>query len=840
MTPQGNFTKIYQFQGSSNDGNGPVGIVQGRDGNFYGMSASGSQVRCTSYCGAVFKVTPNGHLTILHTFNGRDGNYPSAQLLLATDGNFYGTTFEGGEYLEGTVFQMTPSGGVTSLYSFCHQDNCADGAGPYSGVMEAIDGTLYGTTTGGGTTGCTTCGTIFKITTSGNLTTLFSFNNTSSGGSPDGLLQATNGNFYGLTSGGGTSYLGTFFQFFTTGKTLSVVTSGNGTETSIDGIINCPGTCSHIYPNNTPVTLNASPDQGWVFNGWGGACTGSGSCQVSMTQDQTVYGSFSPLYTLTVSVTGNGSVITNDGFINCPGVCSHVYVAGTPVVLNGVPAQGWSLSSWGGYCVGTPSSCTVAMSHDQSVNVAFTQNSYTLSVSLSGSGTVTSTDGFINCPGSCSHTYLSLTPVTMNAAPAQGWNFSGWSGACSGVGPCNISLIGNLGVSAYFMQPGSGLHFGPVTPCRLVDTRYSNGGSGPISGGTYQTFNLPQLAQSKGCADLSSAAAYSLNVTLVPFEHAPLSYLTIWPAGLAQPMTSTMNSLDGRVKANAAVVPGGVNSSVNVFVTDTTDVVLDVDGYFAPPGPGNLQFYPLAPCRVADTRKDSFPQGLGTPHLSAGVARDLPVLNAASCNIPPGAQAYSLNFTAIPYPNMGDQLGYLEVWPTGQLPQHPVSTLNNPTGTFVANAAIVPAGTGHDITVYPSSDTDLAIDINGYFAAPGTGGLSLYPAPPCRVFDSRKVGSGQPFTGTLAPPVDVVGSVCAPPGTAQAYTLNVTVVPSGNLSYLTLWPDSEGQPIVSTLNAADGWITSNMAIVPTVNGSVDAYEAGMTQLILDISSYFAP
>jgi uncharacterized repeat protein (TIGR03803 family) len=227
ITPQGNFTKIYQFQGSSNDGYGPEGLVQGRDGNFYGMSIGWSQVLCDSHCGSVFKVTPGGNLTILHTFNGQDGNYPSGQLLQATDGNFYGTTFEGGAYSEGTVFKMTPSGTLTSLYSFCPQYNCPDGANPLSGVMQATDGTLYGTTAGGGVYGCTTCGTIFKITPSGSLTTLFSFNDTSNGGSPGGLLQATNGNFYGLTSGGGTNYYGTFFQFFT-GKTLSVSTSGNG------------------------------------------------------------------------------------------------------------------------------------------------------------------------------------------------------------------------------------------------------------------------------------------------------------------------------------------------------------------------------------------------------------------------------------------------------------------------------------------------------------------------------------------------------------------------------------------------------------------------------------
>ena len=170
-----------------------------------------------------------------------------------------------------------------------------------------------------------------------------------------------------------------------------------------------------------------------------------------------------------------------------------------------------------------------------------------------------------------------------------------------------------------------------------------------------------------------------------------------------------------------------------------------------------------------------------------------------------------------------------------------VPALNNPTGTIVANAAIVPAGADGAITAYASNDTDLAIDIDGYFAP--TRNWRLIAVSYCAVPSDRlraSVGNGQPFTGALDPPVDVLNSVCAPPSTVGAYVFNATVVPSPSLSYLTLWPDSEGQPVVSTLNAADGWVTSNMAIVPNVNGKIDAYAAGITQLVLDISSYFAP
>ena len=326
-----------------------------------------------------------------------------------------------------------------------------------------------------------------------------------------------------------------------------------------------------------------------------------------------------------------------------------------------------------------------------------------------------------------------------------------------------------------------------VTPCRLVDTR----STGPIQGRTFATFNLPQLNQNCPSLNLSTAATYSLNVTLVPVSGMPVHYLTIWPAAEGQPGVSLMNSLDGRTKADAAIVPAGVSGGVSVYVTDTANVILDIDGYFEPSSQSTLQFFPLTPCRVADTRSSDFPQGLGQPHLSGGVARDFPVLNSPCIPSGANAAAYSFNLTAIAYPGPGNPLGYLEVWPTGSEPANPVSTLNNPTGTNVANAAIVPAGTGGDVTVYASASTNLAIDINGYFASTGSNGLSLYPTAPCRVIDTRSIGSGQPFSGTLSPPVNVVGSTCGVPGVAAAYVFNATVIPSPTLPYLTLWPDGE-------------------------------------------------
>lgn len=296
-------------------------------------------------------------------------------------------------------------------------------------------------------------------------------------------------------------------------------------------------------------------------------------------------------------------------------------------------------------------------------------------------------------------------------------------------------------------------------------------------------------------------------------------------------LVSALNSEDGRVKANAAIVPAGNSGgAVSVFATDTTNVLLDIAGYFAPVSSSTLAFYSVTPCRTADTRNGQ--------SVQAGQETDFTVVST-SCNIPASAQAFSLNITALPK----GRLQYLTVWPTGQT-QPVVSTLNTLTRTVTANAAIVGAGTSGLVAVYPTDNTDLLIDIDGYFAppAPSLTPLSLYAtAAPCRVLNTRPPLGNGAFNGTLVPPVDVWGSPCNVPSTAQGYVFNATVVSPGPMAYLTLRPDGGGQRNVSTLNAYDGALTSNR-VVPagTTNGKVDAYADGLTNLILDISSYFAP
>jgi len=202
MAAGGRLITLHSFMRS--DGQGPSGnLIRGSDGNIYGTTHLGG---ANDY-GTVFEMTAAGALLTLHSFaNTPSGAYPSAGVVQAANGNFYGTTSQGGANNQGTVFEITPSGRVATLYSFCAQENCVDGAGPQAGLVQAIDGNFYGTTQSGGAYGH---GAIFGITAGGKFVTLHSF--CAQSGCPDGwsplggLLLASDGNLYGTTYSGGLS-----------------------------------------------------------------------------------------------------------------------------------------------------------------------------------------------------------------------------------------------------------------------------------------------------------------------------------------------------------------------------------------------------------------------------------------------------------------------------------------------------------------------------------------------------------------------------------------------------------------------------------------------------------
>ncbi len=261
LTPAGVQTIIYNFALDSTgtmavNGIYPYGgLVQGPDGNFYGTASAGGNVNasCNGYvlgCGVVFKLTPAGHYTVLHAFNGvlattPEGASPTGRLLLANDGKLYGTTYSGGNvqnfYNQGTIFSVTTAGAFSTLHMFDNVHGTTDGANPYAGLIQGKDGAFYGTTQFGGTSNA---GTVFKYA-GGNTTVLHAFPEQSGGFFSDGaypyaaLVQATDGNFYGVTTFGGalTTYYqsGTVFRITKQG-TFTKLWDFNATDTSVNGI----------------------------------------------------------------------------------------------------------------------------------------------------------------------------------------------------------------------------------------------------------------------------------------------------------------------------------------------------------------------------------------------------------------------------------------------------------------------------------------------------------------------------------------------------------------------------------------------------------------------------
>jgi len=324
VTPVGKLTILHRFCGADkecSDGASPVaGLVEGVDGNFYGTTAAGGGYYDN---GTVFKIAPCGTLTTLHYFgNGTNGYLPSG-LMLAATGNFYGTTYLGGagpygnggtvfeitpqgKYTTtyrfcsqpncddgsgplggliqapngsfygttydfkgyGTIFELTNNGTLTNLYTFCTQRNCTDGSQPAAGVVRATDGNFYGTTVLGGTTRCfnnETCGTIFELTPDGTLTTLHNFCSETACGDGAwpyaGLVQGTDGNFYGETYYGGTTNNGTIFKL-STGLKPFVKTLPTFGEVGAKVIVfgnNLTGASSVTF-NGTPATFTVESD----------------------------------------------------------------------------------------------------------------------------------------------------------------------------------------------------------------------------------------------------------------------------------------------------------------------------------------------------------------------------------------------------------------------------------------------------------------------------------------------------------------------------------------------------------------------------------------------------
>ena len=259
-----------------------------------------------------------------------------------------------------------------------------------------------------------------------------------------------------------------------------------------------------------------------------------------------------------------------------------------------------------------------------------------------------------------------------------------------------------------------------------------------------------------------------------------------------------------------------------------------------------LTFVALPPCRVMDTRTgNGFTGPFGPPSFTAGQTRTVNPLQSV-CNVPATAEAYVTNVTLLP--QAGGHTNNVTIYPSDEV-QPRYTTASAGDGNIVANSAIIRAGaTNGAINVYSTDNTDILIDISGYFTNSGAN-LVFYPLTPCRVVDTRAAARGP---GPFGSPSMVAGEIrqyqfpaspyCLIPSGAAAYSTTITVVPPGPLFFLTAWPAGiPTPPVASNVNSFNGRTVPNSAIIPaSADGSIQIYVSNPTDFFIDINGYFAP
>ncbi|MDY0045463.1 MAG: CFI-box-CTERM domain-containing protein, partial [Syntrophales bacterium] len=234
--------------------------------------------------------------------------------------------------------------------------------------------------------------------------------------------------------------------------------------------ISCGAVCSQDYESGASVNLTATADAGYTFSHWSGACTGTGTCPVSMNSNKSVKANFTQnasYYTLTTNNSGNGTITSSPYGINCGSACTREYASGTSVVLNAVADSGYVFRGWSGACLGTDP-CSVTMNTAKTVSATFSVMCTNIlrvhykgkgrikskKAFLSGIGTATNTG--IDCGDICVEEYATPTTVTLEAIPEEGYTFAGWSGSCSGSGQCTVNVSDETEVEAKFNATSGG------------------------------------------------------------------------------------------------------------------------------------------------------------------------------------------------------------------------------------------------------------------------------------------------------------------------------------------------------------------------------------------------
>ena len=364
--------------------------------------------------------------------------------------------------------------------------------------------------------------------------------------------------------------------------------------------------------------------------------------------------------------------------------------------------------------------------------------------------------------------------------------------------------------------------FAPLAPARIVDTR-SNNGAARLAGGSITRI---QITGQGGVP--SSAKAVLANVTVS--GPAGSGFLTMWNCSAAQPEVSTLNFSTNETVANAATVPLDSSGRLCAFSNVSTDLLIDVGGYYATAASG--RYMPVAPVRLMDSR-----EGRGTPtRLAGGQVVELPVVGVAG--VPTNATAVALNVTGV-VPGVDS---YITVFPCGTMP--PTSSLNPAAGKVTPNlvmAQVSPAGT---VCFFASNDIDLVVDVVGYASAAASNKFT--PSAPFRFTDTRdsfrtEVNAGQSGTRLAAGQTLVVqiGGVRGVPANARAISANITVVDATNQGFVTAWPCGE-LPTTSNVNYEVSAAVANAAQLPlSSSGAICIYSSASAQVIIDVNGWWS-
>jgi uncharacterized repeat protein (TIGR03803 family) len=697
ITPSGTLATLYSFAGS--DGANPyAGLIQGTDGNSYGTTSRGG----AGSFGTVFQMTPAGVLTTLHSFSGPDGTVPVGGVVQGTDGSFYGTTVSGGPSDKGTIFKVTPAGALTTLYSFTGGDAepCCDPWYPQAGLVQGTDGNLYGTTSGGGTRDESTGffadeGTIFTIEPAGALTMtmLYSFV-WSDGGEPyAGLIQGTDGDFYGTTAWGGASSKGTIFKITPAGALTTLYSfAGSDGRHPQAGLVQ--GTDGSFFGTTGGGGLS---DKGTIFK-----ITSAGA----LTTLHSFVGSdgSNPYAGLIQGTDGNFYGTTTRGGPLGGGVVFRLTPGPSPTVAGVSPANGPVSGgtivkvSGMGFQPGATVSFGAAASADVTYVSATTIDAVT-PVHAAGEVAVTVTNPDLlagSLPSAYTYT-CSWTPTALNGGPCcVGGTISLSTPTVSGA---TYSWTGPNGFASALQNP------------TIASATAANAG----------TYSVTVTVA--GCASAAGDTTVVVNpLPAAPSVTAPASVVAGSPNGTAS-VAAHAGSTYAWLITNGTITAGqGTNQVTFTAGAAGTPLTLSVTeaisaGCVSAPGnatvtvaPAGLAFYFLPPCRVLDTRNPAGP--LGGPALGPLATRTFDVATSA-CGIPAGAIAISANLTVT---NVKDR-GELVAFPS-DVARPDTSSLSFRAGRTRANNAIISLSkSSATFSIFNSSAAavDFILDVNGFF-----------------------------------------------------------------------------------------------------------------------------